>query len=646
MFPRNNYPRVFYAYFLPGILTLLICLFLIPSPAFSKTSPASEEEFLELIQRKSFDYFVQERNPVTGLVRDRAHNFEQDGTSAPGSIAAVGFALTAYPVGVSRDWMDYGTARDMTLNTLRFFWETAPQEHGFFYHFLSMETGQRIKNSELSPIDTALFLAGALFAAEYYEDPEIRELVQKIYARIDWKWMLHGGKTFAMAWSPETGFQNQRWDHYNESMILYLEAIGAPANAIPASSWKNIARPVGSYSDYHVIKMAPLFTHQYSHIWVDFRQKNDGFADYFRNSIDATLANRAFCIEMSSKFKSYGPESWGLTASDGPAGYKAYGALPGHAVHDGTIAPTACGSSIVFTPQESLACLRNIYENIQGVWGRYGFADAYNLDRAWVSQDVLGIDQGPLLLMIENYRTQFIWKTMSKNNSIQQAMKAVGFKEGTMELPWPDPPVHEAVFLPKGLDLDASLRDWPSGTAPIILDESTKEFGDFQNAADLGAQIRFGWNNEALFFYAKVTDESLISRKTGRNIWMDDMVEIYVDREGDGLIWGNDKDLQLGFRPDAGSDRVSTWSWFGEEKDPQQESMIYTKHFEDAAGYIIEGAIRWEFLKLEPEADRAINISAAVHDADKDNSGGKFQWFFRNEDEEKRYVLGKVLLEK
>lgn len=637
--------RSFRGLFLPRILTLCICLSLFPFPLPAAIAPASEEEFLELIQRKSFDYFIQERNPVNGLVRDRAHNFQQGATASPASIAAVGFALTAYPVGVSRDWLDFETARGMTRTTLRFFWQHAPHERGFFYHYLNMQTGERIKNSELSPIDTALFLAGAIFAAEYYEDPEIRELVQNIYARIDWQWMLNRGKTFAMAWSPETGFQKQRWDHYNESMVLYLLAIGAPANAIPASSWKEIVRPAGSYGGYRLIKMGPLFTHQYSHIWVDFRQKNDGFADYFRNSIDATLANRAFCIDQSSKFKTYSPVSWGLTASDGPGGYKAYGALPGHAVSDGTVAPTACGSSIVFTPEESIACMRNIYENIDGAWGRYGFADAYNIDRKWVASDVIGIDQGPLLLMIENYRTQLIWKTMSKSLPLQNAMKAVGFKEGAMELPWPEPEFHEAAFLPKGLDLNGSLSDWPSGT-PIILDEKNKELGDFKNAADLGAQVRFGWNNEALFFYAKVNDESLVARKAGRNIWMDDLVEIYVDPQGDGLIWGDEKDMQIGFRPDADSSKVSTWSWFGEGKDPQNESMIYTQRFADATGYIIEGAIRWELLGVVPEADHVLNVSVAVHDMDEDRSEGKFHWFFRNEDEEKRYVLGRVLLKK
>lgn len=643
MIPQKHFSP---ARFLPRILTLCICLSLFPVTLFAKIAPAAEEEFLELIQRKSFNFFIEERNPANGLVRDRANNSQKGATASPASIASVGFALTAYPVGVSRDWIDYGTARDMTLTTLRFFWEHAPHEHGFFYHFMDMQTGQRIKNSELSPIDTALFLAGVLFAAEYYEDPAIRDLAQKIYARVDWKWMLNGGKTFAMSWSPETRFQRHRWDHYNESMIMYLLAIGAPANSIPASSWKEIVRPVGSYAGYRTIKMGPLFTHQYSHVWVDFRHKNDGFADYFKNSIDAVLANRAFCMDQSSKYKSYGPNSWGLTASDGPGGYKAYGALPGHALHDGTIAPTGCGSSIVFTPEESLACLRNIYENVDGIWGLYGFADAYNLDKKWVARDVIGIDQGTLLLMIENYRTQMIWKTMAKNNSIQQAMKEVGFKEGTIELPWPEPPLHEAAFLPQGLDLNGSLSDWPSGGTPIKLDAQNKEIGDFKNAADLGAEIRFGWNDEALFFYAKVNDESLIARKTGRNIWMDDLVEIYVDPEGDGLIWGNSKDMQLGFRPDAVPGKVSTWSWFGEGKDPQNESMIYAQHFADASGYIIEGAIRWEFLGVRPEADHVINISAAVHDSDKDNSDGKFQWFFRNENEEKRYVLGRVLLKK
>ena len=339
-----------------------VAFLLIPTLLFAAPEKISDDELLDLIQRQSLDFFLMESNPKNGLVRDRANNFSRSAGQSPASIASVGFALTAFAVGVERDWLDINTARERTYQTLQFFLNQAPHEHGFFYHFMNMTTGKNTRQSELSPIDTTLFLAGALFAAEYYEDTAIRDLAMKIYERVDWKWMLHNGETFAMAWSPSMGFSRHRWDAYCESMIMYLLAIASPTHPIPAASWKAINRPAGSYGDYRLIQMPPLFTHQYSHIWIDFRDKNDGFADYFKNSVNATLANRQFAIDQSKQFKTYGPDSWGITASDGPNGYKAYGAPPGWAEHDGTVAPTACGGSIVFTPKESMACLRHFYE--------------------------------------------------------------------------------------------------------------------------------------------------------------------------------------------------------------------------------------------------------------------------------------------
>ncbi|MDD5218902.1 MAG: glucoamylase family protein, partial [Candidatus Omnitrophica bacterium] len=451
----------------------------------------TDEELLDEIQRRCFDYFVKESDPRTGLVRDRADNFRKGAIQAPASIAAVGFALSAYPVGVERGWIDYATAFERTRRTLRFFLEQAPEEHGFFYHFLKMDSGERANRSELSSIDTALFLAGALFAAEYFDHSEIRDLAMKIYERVDFPWMLHGGETLVMGWYPESGFDRMRWDHYNEAMILYLLAIGSPTHPIPAESWKKIARPVGSYHGYRLIQMPPLFTHQYSHIWIDFRDKNDGFADYFKNSVNATLANRAFCIDEAKNFATYGPDSWGLTASDGPFGYRAYGAPPGWAIHDGTVAPTASGGSIVFAPQECIACLRHFYEDLgDKLWGLYGFSDAFNLDRGWFAQEVIGIDQGAMLLMIENYRSGLIWKKMKKNPYLRKAMRKVGFKKGTKEIPWPEPPVYKARYASAGISVDGYLKDWGSQT-PVILDRTFKEVGEIKDNGDLSAMVWF-----------------------------------------------------------------------------------------------------------------------------------------------------------
>lgn len=632
-------------FFLNNAAIFLIIIFSL-APAVSaekKSESLSDEQLLDIIQRQSLEYFLQESNPNTGLVRDKAHNFKPGQTVAPASIAAVGFALTAYGIAVERHWMDVGTARERTRRTLQFFLDQAAQEHGFFYHFLDVNSGKRAMRSELSPIDTALFLAGVLFAAEYYEDPEIRDLADKIYQRVDWSWMLHGGKTLSMAWSPESGFSRSYWDHYNESLMMYLLAIGSPSHPIPPSSWKQMKRPVGSYGKYRLIQMPPLFTHQYSHLWIDFRNKNDGFADYFQNSINATLANRQFCIDESKKFLSYGPNSWGLTASDGPGGYKAYGAPPGWATQDGTVAPTACGGSIAFTPKESLACLRHFYEDLhESLWGRYGFSDAFNLDKNWFSKDVYGIDQGAILLMIENYRSELIWKTMKKNVFLQEAMKAVGFKEGSMELPWPDPPESKAYYAAGMIEVDGYLKDWPN--RPVLtLSKENATVGRVKNDFDLEADFQFAWDENALYFYARVSDESVLARRVARALWQDDLVEIFVDPENDGLTWKSEKDFQIGFRPNPKDNSVAMWSWFQDE-DPSAKGLVKAAGYVHKSGYVIEGSISWDYLGIRPKAGMTLRLSPAVHDVDKDRTESKAEWFMRNEEKWLRFALGRIIL--
>lgn len=634
--PSFKSPRLFFL-FLPFFFFSTIL-----SAAEVRTG-LSDDELLDLISRKAFDYFVLEKDRGTGLVRDRAGNFQRSAVGAPASIAATGFGLTALGVGAERGWIDRGTAQESTRRTLEFFLKQAPHEHGFFYHFLDPKSGKRSGKSELSPIDTALFLAGALFAAEYFDDPGIRSLADQIYRRVDWPWMLHGGKTLALSWSPEEGFNKRRWDHYDESMILYLLAVASPSHPLPPSVWQEIARPVGSYAGYRLIQMPPLFTHQYSHIWIDFRNKNDGFADYFQNSVKATLANREFCIRQSSRFSSYGPNSWGLTASDGPFGYKAYGAPPGWAVHDGTVAPTGCGGSIVFTPEESIACLRHFYENLgDRLWGTYGFSDAFNLDRNWFSDQALAIDQGALLLMIENYRSGLIWETMKKNTALTEAMAKVGFREGTRELSWPEPPRFEAVYLSQGVRIDGYLKDWP-GSLPVVLSTADKEVGNFQGDKDIRASARFAWSPEALYFSVIVTDDSVIAKRRSSQIWQDDLVELYIDPKGDGLRWKDPEDFQIGFRPNFESEEVEIWSWFqaGEETG---RGMIAARGFAYNDGYVIEGGIRWPLLGIDPAEGGVIKLSLAVHDVDRDRSEGKLQWFFRNEEDLERFNLGDVVL--
>ncbi|MCM8775229.1 MAG: hypothetical protein NC930_02585 [Candidatus Omnitrophica bacterium] len=605
----------------------------------------SDEELLDLIQRKAFDYFVMENNPKNGLVQDRAHNFQKGAVRSAASIAATGFGLTAYGVGVERGWMDRSQAYDMVQRTLEFFLHQAPQEHGFFYHFLNMDTGARVGRSELSPIDTSLFLAGAFFAAQYFDSPSLKDLTKQIYERVDWDWMLHGGRTLALAWSPEGGFHKARWDHYSECLMMYLFAIGSPTHPIPASSWQAILRPVGSYQNYRLIQMPPLFTHQYSHIWIDFRNQKDGFADYFKNSVNASLANRAFCIRESNRFQSYGPDSWGLTASDGPFGYRAYGAPPGWALHDGTVAPTASGGSIVFTPRESLACLRHFYEDLgEELWGEYGFSDAFNLDKQWFDQYVIGIDQGALLLMIENYRSELIWNVMKQNNFWEEVMKRVGFQQGTQEVPWPDPPEYRVPYIAGGIQIDGYTKDWPQGAA-ILLDQRFKEVGMIDGDEDLMGSIRFAWDENVLYFLANITDDHVVVGKTGKNIWQDDLLELFIDPGGDGLYWYQENDFQIGFCPHESDDAVEAWSWFQGGENPLDSGMATARGYVHQKGYVLEGAVRWNYLHQEPRPGSVVSISPAIHDIDRDRSTGKLQWFFRHEEEFQRFVLGKLILE-
>ena len=624
-----------------------VCYVLCAGPCgFAAPANPADDALLDEIQEASFRFFEREVSLHNGLVRDSALNKEQGGSDAPASIAGTGFALTAYPVAVERGWMSRAKAYALTVRTLEFFLEKAPQQKGFFYHFLNFETGERVNHSELSPIDTALFLAGALFAAEYYDDAKIRDLVEKIYERVDFPWMMNRGRFLALSWTPEAGFSKSRWDHFDESLLLYVLAIGSPTHPIPAETWRALARPVGSYRDYRVIQMPPLFTHQYPHVWLDLRGQNDGQADYFQNSVNATRANRAFCIDQASKFAGYGPNFWGLTASEGPSGYRAYGAPPGWTVsHDGTVAPTACGSSIVFTPEESIACLRNFREKYgDSMWGRYGFSDAMNPGKHWFSDKVLVIDQGPLLLMIENYRSGLVWKTMGRSVPVQKAFEKIGFRKGTLALPWPDPPESQAPYVPQGIQIDGLLGDWPQGRPIVLTPEANREFGSFEGLEDFKGEIRFAWNQEYLYFAVKVNDKEIVAKRNGKNIWRDDLFELFVDPEGDGLYWGDFRDHQLGFRPAQKDVGLGVWSWFQFGEDPSVGGKVLAKSYADEKGYILEGAIRWDFLGISPKDGEVVRLTPGIHEVSKKGGEAKLMWFFRNEEKFQRFVLGKVLL--
>ena len=400
----------------------------------------SDSLFLTKVQKSSFDFFWNEANPSTGLIKDRSTS------GSPCSIAATGFGLTSIGIGIDNGWITRAAGRDRVMVTLKTFWN-APQGtgstgvigyKGFFYHFLKMETGEREWVSELSSIDTALLLAGILHAKQYFSgidstETNIRALADSIYYRVDWDWMRNGQSSLTMGWQPESGFLSARWIGYNEGMIAYILAFGSPTHSIPASAWNAWTNGYNwnTYYGYSYVVFPPLFGHQYSHCWIDFRNIMDyymrnGGVTYFENSRRATLANRAYCIANPKGFTGYGENVWGLTASDDPDGYAAHGAPPAQS-DNGTISPTAAGGSIPFAPQECIGALRYMYDTYPNVWGTYGFKDAFNLTRNWYDTDFLGIDQGPFVLMIENYRTQSVWNAFMKNKDIQNGLTKAGF---------------------------------------------------------------------------------------------------------------------------------------------------------------------------------------------------------------------------
>lgn len=392
-----------------------------------------EDAAIDEIQQATFSFFWEEMHARTGLVKDRS---QADGPDARNvaSIAATGFALTALCIADRRGWRPGSDIRERVRTSLRFALNKAPNEHGFLYHFMKVDTGERVLQSEVSPIDTAIFLCGVLTCRAYFEDAEIRDLATKLYERVDWPWMLHGEKTFALGWRPERGFLKTHWDSYSEMMMLYLLALGSPSHPVAPDTWTSWVRPHFEFNDIHYIGAhAPLFVHQYSHAWFDFRSRHDRYADYFVNSIIATKVHKEWCLELARQFPNYAADFWGISASDSAHGYTAWGGPPPMGPIDGSIVPCATAGSLPFLPAETFAVLANIRAKYgDRAWRKYGFVDAFNPLTNWYSPDVVGIDAGITILMSENARTGFVWEQFMKNPEAQKSMERAGFQADSM----------------------------------------------------------------------------------------------------------------------------------------------------------------------------------------------------------------------
>lgn len=439
------------AWVLPALVVLIRIAQAQPSPLLPAPFPparpgailtADDDALLDDLQRASFQFFVEQADPVTGLVRDRAR---ADGSPSEGkaSVSACGFALSSWAIATQRGWVERPAALERVRQMLRFLATKAPRHHGFFYHFMEMGTGARAWQCEVSSIDTSLFLAGAIVAREYFQDPEITELVNQLYRELDWRWFLNGGNSLSMGWHDETGFSRYRWQIYSEHTTMSILGLGAPENGLDRSYWSTWKRePAGTYAGFHFIQGPPLFIHQYAHAYFDFRDRRDAFADYYHNSVLATLAQRQFCIDLRPEFPTWSERLWGLTASDSAGGYKAWGGPPrtseGNAL-DGTIVPCAAAGSVPFAPYETLMVLHHI-RTVYGdrAWKRYGFVDAFNPETGWVNPDVIGIDLGITILQAENARSGLVWALFMRAPEVRRALARAGFVSTRQNFSWPE----------------------------------------------------------------------------------------------------------------------------------------------------------------------------------------------------------------
>ena len=405
----------------------------------------SDEQLLQEVQRRAVRFFWEKADPGTGLINDRANNFGDDNYIVA-SNAATGYGLAALPIGVENGWLRPDEAAIRARTTLRFLL-TMPNEHGWVVHFVDKRNGARMWESEYSSIDTALLTAGAILCGQYFARDaatlDISGLSDALYRRIDWGWMLTNNytqpdkKVLSHGWKPESGFITHNYDVYSEAILLYLLGLGAPANPLPQASWEAIQRPLQTYSGMESLKAGPIFIHQMPSGFFYFENQRDklGF-DYWVSSTNAIKIDRQFCIDRAGEVQTYAQGFWGLNASDGPDGYTAYGAID--APENGTVSPTGAISSITFTPELAYSAVRSLYDKSGPMlWGNYGFANAFNIDRNWYNRDVIGIDLGMALVAIENNRSGLLWTLMHSFYSVVPAFRTAGFQATSEPEPRP-----------------------------------------------------------------------------------------------------------------------------------------------------------------------------------------------------------------
>jgi hypothetical protein len=620
---------------------------------FERIAALPDDELLDFIERKTFGYFWDEASPYTYLVLDRST------LTSAASTGATGFGLTALCIGTERRWISRSQAERRVLKTLEIINNQVEGKNGFYYHFVKPHDGRREGTSEISSVDTALLLGGVLTCREYFSNNRIKKLADEIFKKIDWQWMLGTDPapgTLLMGWDPEYGFEKYiRWDMFAEGTMMYLLAMGSPTHPLPPGAWDAFARPVKDYKgeQYMYHDGESMFVYAYSHSWVDYRNKHDKYADYWQNSASAVRANKKFCENYADRFKTYRDGYWGISASDGPDGYAGYGAVYG--MNDGTIPPYSLCMSVPLAPDIALPAIRKLLRE-QGpkIWGRYGFVSAFNLDRNWFSTEHVGIDEGIILQMIENYRSGFVWKYFMRNPYIKAGMRKAGFENGPRKLNFAylqelqkkrekvsDTKILSARRLTPSID--GNLSEWEGNLVEFDADKD-REYGSISSPADFAAAFGMTWDDKNLYFAANVTDNKIVARELPAEIYKGDCIELYLDTKtkGKNFLWGDKEYYQIGFAPDCSLGKPVSWSWFQGGEQAQNVKMI-GKRAEN--GYTIEASISMAFIAQQARAGEELGMSVSIHDLDAEKNDGtdkKLTWCFKKVGS--RFVLGTVTL--
>lgn len=597
-----------------------------------------DDQLLDYIERATFDYFWYQVSPVTYLVKDRST------VSSCASTGATGFGLTALCIAAERKWITKKQAEYRVIKTLEAIKNLVEGKNGFHYHWINHHNGRRDGTSEVGSVDDALMFGGVLTCREYFGNKKIKQLADDIFLAVDWNWMLGDDPTpgtLYMGWSPEGEFSKFiRWDMFAEETMMYLMAIGTPVNPIPEKCWDAFGRPVKDYygHKYMYHDGESMFVYTYSHCWVDYRNKHDKYGDYWKNAQVAISSNRTFCQNNADKFKTYKEGFWGISACDGPRSYAGYGAVYG--MHDGTIPPYSLCAAVPYVPELAIPTIRKLLkEHGTRVWGPYGFVSAFNLDQDWFAVEHIGIDMGVSMLMIENYRTGFVWKYFMRNPYIREGLKKAGFKNGTKDLDFAYlqdlQKKREKAEDAKSMNaprmtpqVDGDLSDWQGKLVSYDVKKDL-EFGEILGPEDLAGSFGMAWDENNLYFAADITDDKMLASENPAEVYRGDCIELYLDTKtkGKNFAWGDKEYFQIGLAPGCSLNRPMAYAWFQNGEQPGSIKMTSKK---TAKGYTIEVAITAKFLNFDLKAGQEIGMSPALHDLDKTEGGDKkLQWWFR-----------------